>query len=249
MDEFSTEDLSRVASLVANRRLGVGCDQVIFVDVPKDPSAEMFVRFFNTDGSEAESCGNGSRALGLWWMHENAKNTVTFQSVGGFVTTKLIDVGAGLVEMIFPLPVVDTEIHLGDYQMYSDPSPVSVIVGNPHVVLFVENDDVAELWGRAIEKLPVFPAGTNVNFVTHVCQNTIHLTVWERGAGLTPACGTGAAGTVVAAAVRGLVDKSQPITVIQAGGALIIEIKDDCFVQRGQAAVVFKGTIEFNTFA
>lgn len=246
MGEFSTDNLARIVRFVANRRFGIGCDQVIFIDAPKDPNTAMFVRFFNADGSEAESCGNGSRALGLWWMLKNETNIVTFQSMGGLVTIKLIDPDAGLVEMILPLPVADTTIYLGEYQAYSDPAPVFVMVGNPHVVLFSDNDDAAELWGRVIEKLPVFPAGTNVNFVTQVCQNTVHLTVWERGVGLTPACGTGAAATAVAAAARGLVNGNFPVTVIQAGGSLVIDIKHNNLVQRGKAGLVFEGKVSFD---
>ena len=244
LDDLSTELLTRIARFVANRRLGIGCDQVIFVAKPKDPKCAMFVRFFNADGSEAESCGNGSRAVGLWWMQQNKAEVVIFQSIGGFVTTKLIDAGTGLIEMILPLPVVDATINLGAYQMYSNPAPVVVVVGNPHVVLFVENDAHVALWGAAIEKLSVFPMGINVNFVTRVCANTIDLTVWERGVGLTPACGTGAAGAAVASLVRGLVDGAHPITVVQAGGALLIEIHPDRLVQRGRASVVFDGVID-----
>ena len=246
MSNLSKVALADIARLVANRRLGIGCDQVIFVDEPKDPTCAMFIRFFNADGSEAESCGNGSRTIGLWWMRQNVTKTVNFQSIGGFITTNLIDDDIGLIEMILPTPIVDATIDLGEYQNYSSPAPLMVVVGNPHVVLFVEDDESAELWGAVIEKLPVFPARTNVSFATLVCQNTIRLTVWERGVGLTPACGTGAAGTAVATVVRGLVDGSQPITVIQAGGTLSIEIKDDCLIQRGRASIVFQGVIEFN---
>jgi diaminopimelate epimerase len=242
--DLSTAALADLARFVANRRLGIGCDQVIFVGAAKDPACAMFIRFFNADGSEAESCGNGSRAVGLWWMQQNKAEVLTFQSIGGFVTTKLIDAGAGLIEMILPVPVIDGSVDLGAYQIYSNPAPVVVVVGNPHVILFVENDAHVEPWGAAIEKLSVFPAGINVNFVTRVCDNTIDLTVWERGVGLTPACGTGGAATAVASVVRGLVDGGQPITVVQAGGSLVIEIKDNCLIQRGRASVVFDGVID-----
>ena len=243
MGELSTAALADIARFVANRRLAIGCDQVIFIGKPKDPACAMFIRFFNADGSEAESCGNGSRAVGLWWMQLHDAKTVTFQSLGGFVTTNLIDASAGSIEMILPIPIVDAAIDLGAYQIYSNPAPVVVVVGNPHVVLFVENDARAESWGAAIEKLSVFPAGINVNFVTYASDNTIHLTVWERGVGLTPACGTGAAGTAVASAVRGLVDGDKPITIVQAGGSLSIEIHPDRLVQRGRASIVFEGAI------
>ena len=242
--DHSKVALAAVARFVANRRLGIGCDQVIFVDAAKDPVCAMFIRFFNVDGSEAESCGNGSRAVGLWWMQQNKAATVTFQSIGGFITTKLIDADTGLIEMILPPPVIDGSVDLGTYQMLSNPAPVVVVVGNPHVVLFVENDADAASWGAAIEKLPVFPMGINVNFVTQIDKNTIHLIVWERGVGLTPACGTGAAGTAAASLVRGLIDGAQPITVVQAGGLLVIEIHPDRLVQRGRASVVFEGAID-----
>lgn len=244
LGDLSAAVLADVARFVANRRLGIGCDQVIFVDAPKDPTCAMFIRFFNTDGSEAESCGNGSRSVGLWWMQKNKTKTVTFQSTGGFVTTHLIDEDTGLIEMILPTPVVDGSVDLDVYQMYSNPAPVVVVVGNPHVVLFVENDAHVASWGAAIEKLSVFPAGINVNFVTQIDKNTIHLTVWERGVGLTPACGTGAAATAVASVMRGLVDAEQPIKVVQAGGSLGIEIKDSCLIQRGRASIVFEGVID-----
>jgi diaminopimelate epimerase len=244
MSDLSASALADVARFIANRRLGIGCDQVIFVDAAKDHTCEMFIRFFNADGSEAESCGNGSRAVGLWWMQQNRVEEVTFQSIGGFVTTKLIDADTGLVEMILPNPAVDGSVDLGAYQVYSNPAPVMVVVGNPHVVLFVENDADVASWGAAIEKLPVFSMGINVNFVTRVRANTIDLTVWERGVGLTPACGTGAAGTAVASLVRGLIDGARPITVVQAGGTLSIEIHPDRLVQRGRASIVFDGVIE-----
>jgi diaminopimelate epimerase len=236
--------LPNISRIVSNRRLGIGCDQVIFVDAPKDPSCVMYIRFFNADGSEAESCGNGSRAVGLWWMQRNNTRTATFQSQGSFITTNLIDEKTGIIELILSSPVIDTKINLGKYQTLSTPAPVVVTPGNPHVVLFVENNNDAETLGATIGNLPQFPNGINVNFVTRIHKNKISLTVWERGVGLTPACGTGAIATAVAAATRGLVDPEREITVVQAGGGLSIAINNDHLTQRGAASIVFEGLIE-----
>jgi diaminopimelate epimerase len=241
--ETNLPDISR---FISNRRLGIGCDQVIYMDAPKDPSCAMSVRFFNADGSEAESCGNGSRTIGLWWMQKKNTQTVKFHSQTNLITTNLIDKNAGIIELILPTPIIDAKINIGKYQGLSNPPPVVVIPGNPHIVLFVEQDNDAEKLGEIIGNLPQFTKGINVNFVTRIHKNKISLTVWERGVGLTPACGTGAIATAVAAKTRGLVNGDHEITVIQAGGGLSMAIHADHLTQRGAASIVYEGTIQIN---
>ncbi|MGQ0660006.1 diaminopimelate epimerase [Sphingosinicella sp.] len=206
------------ARVIADRRTGVGCDQVIVLE----PSAiaDVRMRIWNADGSEVESCGNATRCVALL-------GATTIETVGGVLTARA-DGGGATIDMGQPrfgwaeIPLayaMDTAAMPVGWDGLEAPSAVNV--GNPHVVFFVADADAVDLarLGPIIEHDPLFPEQVNVN-VASMADGAIKLRVWERGAGLTQACGTGACATAVAAISRGLA--ASPVDVRLPGGALTI---------------------------
>jgi diaminopimelate epimerase len=233
-----------LAAALADRRTGIGCDQLILLE-PSE-AADLRMRIFNADGSEVEACGNATRAIGL--MHGRPAR---IETLGGTVSATPGEDGIA-VEMGLPR-FAWSEIPLA-YAMDSHAmpvgwedleNPIAVNVGNPHVVFFVPDCDAVDLarLGPEIEHDPLFPERVNVNVATVVARNAIRLRVWERGAGLTLACGTGACATAVAAMRRGLVDRS--VAVRLPGGPLRIEWSEGGqIVMTGPAAESFRGTFD-----
>ncbi len=244
---LTDEALMQCAVLLADRRYGVGCDQVISVEQTRvDNDERLQIRFFNSDGSEAESCGNGSRAFALWWMGLHQLTTITFGTKGGLVTaTKGAEPHS--IELCLPMPTVDLMIPLGDFSDQLSAAPVFVNVGNPHLVLYVDRIVDVDRMGAYVEKHSLFPNGVNVNFV-HMdrsnCQkNQLSISVWERGAGRTKACGTGAVASAVATVARGFIDKKRPIIINQDGGVLVVLHGKEQISLVGKAHIVFDGTL------
>lgn len=236
------------ASALANRHTGIGCDQLIVLE----PSqvADLRMRIFNPDGSEVESCGNATRAVGL--LHGTAAR---IETLGGLISAAPCAAGIS-VEMGQPrfdwdaVPLayaVDTHTMPVAWEELVNPSAVNV--GNPHAVFFVNDPyaiDMARL-GPLIENDPIFPERINVNVAAITSRSTITLRVWERGAGLTRACGTGACATAIAAMRRGLVDRR--VTVTLPGGPLEIEWREDGeIVMTGPATESFRGSFEASAF-
>ncbi len=207
------------ARAIADRRTGVGCDQVILLE----PStvADVKMRIWNADGSEVESCGNASRCVA-------SLGARTIETEGGVLTASLdgdgvtIDMGAprfGWEEI--PLGyAMDTAAMPVGWEGLDEPFAVNV--GNPHVIFFVRDADAVDLEriGPIVERDPLFPERVNVN-VASFEGDAIRLRVWERGAGLTLACGTGACATAVAAIRQRLVES--PVEVRLPGGVLTID--------------------------
>ena len=237
---------SRLAAALADRRTGIGCDQLILLAPATDPQADFAMRIFNADGSEVESCGNATRAVAR--MHGRAAR---IETLGGIVSAAP-DAAGIAVEMGVPrfdwqaIPLayaLDTLALPVAWDVLEN--PVAVNVGNPHVVFFVADCDVVPLadLGPMIEHDPLFPARINVNVATVTARGAIRLRVWERGAGLTPACGTGACATAVAAMQRGLVDRQ--VTVTLPGGDLTIAWRaDGQIIMTGPAAEAFRGSFD-----
>jgi diaminopimelate epimerase len=236
------------AAALSDRHTGIGCDQLILLE----PSirADFRMRIFNSDGGEVESCGNATRAVGL--LHGSA---ATIETKGGILQATPTDNGVS-VEMGIPsfewdrIPLayaMDT-LHLPvGWEELADPTAVNV--GNPHVIFFVPDCDTVDLarLGPLIEHDPLFPERVNVNAATITARDAIRLRVWERGAGLTRACGTGACATAIGAMRRGLVDRR--VTVTLPGGALVIEWRDDGqIVMTGGASESFRGTFDAGAF-
>ncbi|QIG53223.1 diaminopimelate epimerase [Altererythrobacter sp. BO-6] len=242
---------SGVAAAIADRREGIGCDQLIVLETTPESDADFRMRIFNSDGGEVESCGNASRAVAL--LHGAPARVLTG---GGVIALEPADGGA-TVDMGMPrfewdaIPLaypMDTLLMPVGWEELETPAAVNV--GNPHVMFFVEDCDAVELdrLGPLIEHDPLFPERVNVNVATVVTRAHIRLRVWERGAGLTRACGTGACATAVAAMRRGLAERI--VTVELPGGPLQIEwIPQDRILMTGPASESFRGSFEWTDFA
>lgn len=233
-----------LAAALADRHTGIGCDQLIVLE-PSE-AADFRMRIFNADGGEVEACGNATRAVGL--LHGAPAR---IETAGGLVSASPTEGGIS-VEMGQPrfdwdsIPLayaMDTLTMPVGWEELEN--PVAVNVGNPHVIFFVLDCDAIDLarLGPEIEHDPLFPQRVNVNVATITARDAIRLRVWERGAGLTRACGTGACATAIGAMRRGLVDRS--VTVTLPGGPLRIDWREDGeIVMTGAAAESFRGTFD-----
>jgi diaminopimelate epimerase len=232
------------ARAIADRREGIGCDQVILVEPSAQADARM--RIWNSDGSEVEACGNASRAVALLLGGQSTLETLggTLQlAMDGALAT--VDMGSPRFDWDqIPLAYAMDTTHLPvGWDELSDPAAVNV--GNPHVIFFVDNCDGVDLerLGPQIEHDPIFPDRVNVNVATVEAPDRIRLRVWERGAGLTRACGTGACATAVAAIRSGRVES--PVTVALPGGELLIDwTPGGTISMSGPATHVFTGESE-----
>ncbi|MBS0505193.1 MAG: diaminopimelate epimerase [Proteobacteria bacterium] len=235
------------ARAIADRHQGIGCDQLILLE--PSASADLRMRIFNADGGEVEQCGNALRCVA------QLTGAKTIETAGGTIDA---DSQAGRATIDMGEPRFGWEqIPLG-YAMDTSSLPVAwdgleqgsaVNVGNPHVIFFVDDLDAVDLetLGPVIEHDAVFPDRVNVNVAEVAGPAALRLRVWERGAGLTRACGTGACATAVAAIRRGLV--RSPVTVSLPGGDLVISWAPDKSIRMtGPAAHVFTGEAELEAF-
>ncbi|MBP9752825.1 MAG: diaminopimelate epimerase [Proteobacteria bacterium] len=224
-------DFKSFTTFVADRRFGIGCDQIIFVD-----QETHFIRFFNADGSEAESCGNGTRCAADLLLKLEHKEEVTLDSKGGTLVCKRVN---NLISVILKKPIIKGDIPLFPEDVFLK-SGVFVDVGNPHLVLLDPLDDFLN-FGPELENHPYFPNRTNVGFANVKDANTIDLKVWERGSGLTKACGSGACAAAIAAYEKGFCEST--ILVQQSGGNLVIEIGEDTITKIGPSELIFEGKL------
>ena len=238
-----------LARALADRRTGIGCDQLIVLD--ESETADFRMRIFNPDGSEVEACGNATRAVailhGMPAQIETAGGTLAVQPGEGGAA---VDMGEPRFEWdAIPLAyAMDTlALPVGWDELEQ---PAAVNVGNPHAVFFVDDCDAIELdrLGPQIERDPLFPERVNVNVATIEDDANIRLRVWERGTGITRACGTGACATAVAAIRRGLVQNE--VTVTLPGGALLIEWGEDGRItMTGPATESYRGSFDWGDYA
>ncbi|MDG5748635.1 diaminopimelate epimerase [Qipengyuania sp. XHP0207] len=240
---------SAVARALADRREGIGCDQLIVLE--PSVSADFRMRIFNHDGGEVEACGNASRAVAL--LHGSPARVETS---GGTIGVEPSEDGASVdmgtprfdwdaIPLAYPLDTASMPVGWDGLE-----TPGAVNVGNPHVIFFVEDADAVALEeiGPTIEHDPLFPQRVNVNVATIVDRTHIRLRVWERGVGLTRACGTGACATAVHAMRRGLVEREARVTL--PGGDLRIEWNEDNRIRMtGPATESYRGTFEWDHFA
>lgn len=226
---------------LSNRRTGVGCDQLLLIE-PSD-NADAFMRIYNADGSEAGQCGNGLRAIASLIMDEKNIGTVRVETKAGFHSCHRINGGIA-IDMGEPsfdwqgIPLSEERDTLNlALKMGALKNPCAVNVGNPHVVFFVEDAISINLstLGPKIENHSLFPERINVNVAQILSKSEIRLRVWERGAGITQACGTGASATLVAAHRRGLIGREA--TIQMDGGQLGVNWRDDNHI-------ILSGTIE-----
>ena len=241
---------------IADRRFGVGCDQVLAVEAPNTPQADFRYRIFNADGGEVEHCGNGARCFARFVRDRKltSKRVITVETAAGIIELRVR--GRENVEVSMGIPVFEPADIPFNAPRRADSYPLSVAgneleigalaIGNPHAVLRV--DDVAaapvSTLGPLIESHADFPRRVNAGFMQVLDPHHIRLRVYERGAGETLACGTGACAAVVAGIARGLLES--PVRVDTRGGELSIawEGSGRPVLMTGPAVTVFKGEIE-----
>ena len=252
------ENESSLAKFVSNRHFGIGSDGLILIC--KSEIADFKMRMFNSDGSEAEMCGNGIRCVGKFVYDKGLTNktTVKIETLAGIKTlilnTKDGKVGTARVDMGEPIleaekiPVISTEKPVKNLELEAENKKFKftcVSMGNPHAITIVENTkefDV-EKYGKVLEVDKAFPKKANIEFAQIVDRQNINMRVWERGAGETLACGTGACATAVACNLNGLTDRKVNIELL--GGTLNIEWNetDNHVYMTGPAVTVFDGEL------
>ena len=231
---------------LADRHFGVGCDQILVVEPPRGRGADFRYRIFNADGGEVEQCGNGARCF-VRYVHERgltAKREIRVETLGGPIAPRLeadgevsVDMGPPAPEspLVQPLEVAGERVELAILSM-----------GNPHAVQVVADLDAAPVTtqGPLIEHHARFPNRVNAGYMQVLERHRIRLRVWERGAGETLACGTGACAAVVSGVLRGLVES--PVQVQARGGTLTVTWAggDNAVWMKGPAQTVFEGVIE-----
>ena len=254
------KDRNELAKKVSDRHFGIGSDGLILIC--KSNIADFRMQMFNSDGTEAEMCGNGIRCVGKF-VYDNGftnKKNLTIETLAGIKKLELITkkekVEAVKVDMGEPIlepekipviskenPVKNLNLNLLDRNFKF----TCISMGNPHAITFIDenvNEFDVEKYGRLVEINEVFPKKTNVEFINIINKNKIKMRVWERGAGETLACGTGACASAVAAIINGYTDRN--IIVELLGGTLEIEWNknDNHIYMTGPAKIVFKGFYE-----
>ena len=243
---------AEVARALADRRTGIGCDQLILIEPPHDRAAQVFMRILNADGSEAEACGNGTRCIARLVAEETGARRIRIETVAGFLDAELTPDGNVAVDM-GPARTAWHEIPLAremdtarvDLALGPLSAPVCTNIGNPHATFFVPDAEAIDLaaLGPRLEHDKLFPERANIGVATVLDRGRIRLRVWERGAGVTRACGTGACAALVAASRRELTGRRA--SVILDGGTLDINWREDGHViMTGPAALAFEGTFD-----
>jgi diaminopimelate epimerase len=242
--------LSAVEAIaLSDRRTGIGCDTIVIMESAE--AADVRVRFISPDGSEAATCGNASRCVASLLFAETGRDTARIATGGGLLECwragddVAVDMGPPrLAWDEIPIAEPADTLHL-PFVNAPLSNPVGVSMGNPHAVFFVDDAeaiDLAEI-GPRIEHAPLFPQRTNVEIATVLAPDRIRMRVWERGVGITLACGSGACATLVAAVRRGLTGRKAVLALD--GGELIIEWRaDDHVVMTGPVATSFTGEID-----
>lgn len=245
----------QVRAWAARDGAGVGFDQLI--GIADGGGSAPLVRFWNADGEEVGACGNGSRCVGWLLMKASGKDAASFRTAERALSAtragdNLVSVDMGEPRLAWDqIPLaedMDTrniELQVGPIDAPRLHTPGAVSMGNPHVVFFVDNVDEVDVVrdGSLIEHHPLFPQSVNVGFAQVKARDRIRLRVWERGAGLTKACGTGACAALVAAARRGLVDRKATLELD--GGELVIEWReaDNHVIMTGAVEYEFTGVL------
>ena len=234
---------------ISDRRTGVGCDQLISIELSQQGDA--FMRIFNADGGEAEACGNGARCVARLMMQELGREHITLETVAGILDIAAdgphvtVDMGPMRLDWRqIPLAGETDTLHvrLGDGPIGDG---VAGNIGNPHITFFVDDAETADLahYGARYETHPKFPQRVNVGIASVIGPAALRLRVWERGVGMTRACGTAASAATVAATRRGLIDRRAK--VVLDGGALDIEWRADGHVTlTGPTAISFHGRLD-----
>ncbi len=231
-----------LARALGDRHRGVGFDQL--AEILPDPDADARIVFWNADGTTAGACGNATRCVAHLLMTESGRDAVSLRTEFGRLDAlrrpdELVEVNMGAPALEWDrIPLAepaDTDA------LPLDGRPSAVSMGNPHLIFFREDEADPAALGPALERHPLFPERTNVEFAQVLAPDRIRLRVWERGAGVTLACGSGACAAVVAAARRGLTGRRAE--VILDGGSLFIDWREDGVRMAGPVAEVFEATL------
>ena len=237
--QSTVSDPAALAVQLADRHFGVGGDGLVLLQ--NSAVADVKMAMFNADGSEGLMCGNAVRCVAHYLVQrgEAQQNVVRIETKSGIKEVRRIRENFYRVKMGVPefssLPLADV-------------TPLTIVnVGNPHVVIFpsfaIDDYDISRL-GKRLEHSPLFPGGTNVEFVRVVGDNTLQMRVWERGSGETLGCGTGAVAAAVASVVRGYCNREKLIKVRLPGGELLVDYATDQANLLGPAETVFTGSIQ-----
>jgi len=245
------------ARALADRRTGIGCDQVILLEAPRHPDAQVLMRIHNPDGSEAEACGNAARCVADLVRRETGDPNVRIETIAGLLEAEAGPDGRIAVDM-GPVRTDWREIPLAlametenvDLTFGPLSEPVCTNIGNPHATFFVADAEAIDLaaLGPVLEHHPLFPQRANIGVAAMRGYENIRLRVWERGAGITRACGSGACAALVAAHRRGLAERQA--AVVLDGGVLDIAWREDGHVlMTGPVALSFEGSFDANLLA
>jgi len=240
----------RIAAL-ADRNTGIGCDQFITLEKPPGGEADVFMRIHNNDGSESGTCGNATRCVALLVREETGRDAIVVQTISGKLPVVF---GAGGVtvdmgEARFGWQQIPLSEEADTLALPIEGAPAAASLGNPHATLFVADLGAAPVTtlGPALEHHPIFAERANIGFAQVLAPDRIKLRVWERGTGLTRACGSGACAALVNAHRRGLVGRRAALELD--GGELTIEWRPDGHVlMTGPALLAFQGSVDLATY-
>ncbi len=222
------ENIVEISKKLSDRHFGVGSDGMIYIG--NSSCADFKMRIFNADGSEAKMCGNGIRCVAKYVYDKGYtdKKYLTVETLSGIkkLDLEVVDGKVKNVSVNMGISKVESEVCLDAFGKNITLIPVNM--GNPHAVVFVPNADEVPITqiGPFIEKSPLFPGGVNVEFVNIIDENTIRMRVWERGSGVTMACGTGACASTAAAVKKGFCKASSPVAVMLDGGKLSVSVDE-----------------------
>ena len=255
--EHSKLNISKkLVKFLSDRKKGVGCDLTVFLHKSENNYSDLVARFFNKDGSEAEVCGNALRCIGNYYFKKFNKKNVTVETNSG-----LIDVEKNISEKISvdlgkpniswdKIPIkIDVDTQNLDFDFDYLKGGFAVNVGNPHVIFFGDYLNVSELKkdSEKIIKTNFFPSGVNVSIVKVLSRSKVNILTYERGVGITDACGSGAGASVFASNKLNFCDKN--VEVSMAGGNLFVEItRDEHILTIGEAKDVFVGQINLKDY-
>lgn len=255
------ENISGYATLaekLCRRRFSTGADGIILI--MKSNQADIKMRIFNSDGSEAQMCGNGIRCFAHYVYKNNiiATKKMTVETLAGIITPEIVDFIDNKTSLV-RVDMGKPRLSRHEIPMLGEDAPqvvgepieaggvkftfTAVSMGNPHCIIFVDEitDEMVRRYGPIIEKHPIFPEKTNVEFIRVLSPEHIQFRVWERGAGETLACGTGACASVVAGIIKGLLERKVKVSL--PGGDLTIEWEENGnVIMTGAAEEVFRGT-------
>lgn len=241
------------ARIIADRRRGIGCDQLITLEAPVSDLADVFMRIRNPDGGEAEACGNATRCVASMLMREKQTDHLIIETRAGLLDAEskgngevTVDMGQARLDWReIPLSKAVDTLNLG---IEAGPlkNPVAVSMGNPHAVFFVDDAEAVQLdvFGPVLETHEMFPEFANIEVASVRPDGSIRMRVWERAAGITQACGSGACATLVAAVRRGLIPGRGADIVLDGGTLNIKWLPDNHVVMTGPVATSFTGEID-----